>query len=34
MENPCRKYAAKARPRPLYKFGKYPKTAIACKKFF
>ena len=25
---------AKASPRPLYNFGKWPKTAIACKKFF
>ena len=30
----CRKCAVKAIPRPLYNFGKEPKTAIACKKFF
>ena len=34
IEKSCRKYAAKASPRPLYNFGKQPKTAIACKKFF
>ena len=34
MEKPCRKYAPKASPRPLFYFGKQPKTAIACKKFF
>ena len=30
----CRKCVAKASPRPLYNFGKSPKTAIACKKLF
>ena len=32
IEKSCRKYAAKASPRPVYNFGKQPKTAIACKK--
>ena len=32
MEKSCRKYAPKASPRPLFYFGKQPKTAIACKK--
>ena len=30
----CRKWAPKASPRPLFYFGKQPKTAIACKKLF
>ena len=30
----CRKYALEASPRPLLKFGKYPKRAVACKKLF
>ena len=34
MEKSCRKYAPKASLRPLFSFGKQPKTAIACKKFF
>ena len=34
MEKSCGKYAAKASPRPLYNFGKLPKSAIACKKCF
>ena len=34
MGKSCRKYAAKASPRPLHNFGKWPKTAIAYKKFF
>ena len=34
MENPCSKYPPKASPRPFFKFGKQPKTAIACKKLF
>ena len=34
MEKSCRKCAPKASPRPLFYFGKQPKTAIACKKFF
>ena len=34
MEKACRKQAPKASPRPLFYFGKQPKTAIACKKFF
>ena len=34
MEKSCRKYAPNASPRPLFYFGKQPKTAIACKKFF
>ena len=34
MEKSCRKCAIKASPRPLFNFDKYPKTAIACKKFF
>ena len=29
MEKLCRKYAAKASPRPLYNFDKKPKIAIA-----
>ena len=33
MKKSYRKYAPRASPRPLY-FGKQPKTAIACKKFF
>ena len=28
MEKSCRKCAPKARPRPLFYFGKQPKTAI------
>ena len=31
MEKSCRKCAAS--PRPLFYFGKQPKTAIACKEF-
>ena len=34
MEKSCRKCAPKASPRPLFYFGKQPKTATACKKFF
>ena len=34
IEKSCRKCAAKADPRPLYNFGKSPKTATACKKLF
>ena len=34
MEKSCKKCAPKASPRPLFYFGKQPKTAIACKKFF
>ena len=34
MEKPCRKSAPNASPRPLFNFGKLPKTAIACKKLF
>ena len=34
MEKSYRKYAPRASPRPLFYFGKQPKTAIACKKFF
>ena len=34
IEKSCRKYAVKASVRPLYNFGKYPKTAIACMKLF
>ena len=33
-ENSCRKRAPKASPRPLFKFGKYPKTTTAGKKLF
>ena len=33
MEKSCRKCAPKASPRPLFYFGKQPKTATACKKF-
>ena len=34
MEKSCRRCAPKASPRTLFNFGKQPKTAIACKKFF
>ena len=34
MEESCRKFASKASPRPLFYFGKQPKSAIAYKKFF
>ena len=38
MEHFCgkiiQKIWTKASPRPLYNFAKWPKTAIACKKFF
>ena len=34
MEKLYRKCVSKASPRPLFNFGKQPKTAIACKKFF
>ena len=34
MEKSCRKCAPKASPRPLFNFGKYPKTAIARKELF
>ena len=34
MEKSCRKYAPKASPRPLFRFGKQPKTVITCKEFF
>ena len=34
MKKSYRKCAPKASPRPLFYFGKQPKTAIACKKFF
>ena len=34
MEESCRKFALKASPRPLFYFGKQPKSAIAYKKFF
>ena len=34
MEKSCRRWAPKASPRPFFYFGKLPKTAIACKKFF
>ena len=34
MEKSCRKYVPKASPRPLFYFGKLPKIAIVCKKFF
>ena len=34
IEKSCRKCAAKASPRSLYNFDKWPKTAIACKKLF
>ena len=30
----CRKCVPNASPRPLFYFGKEPKTAIACKKLF
>ena len=34
MEKSCRKYAPKASPRPLFYFGKQPKTAIAARNSF
>ena len=34
MKKSCRKCAPQASPRPLFNFSKYPKTDIACKKFF
>ena len=34
MGKSCREYAPKVSPRPLFNFGKQPKTAIVCKKFF
>ena len=34
MEKSYRKYAPKASLRPLFYFGKHPKTAIACNNFF
>ena len=34
MEKSCKRCAPKASPRPIFNFGKQPKTAIACKKFF
>ena len=34
MEKPCTKCAAKTSPRPLFNFGKWIKTAIACETFF
>ena len=34
MEKSCRKCAPKSSPRPFFTFGKYLKTAIACKKLF
>ena len=34
MEKSCRKCAPKASPRPLFNFGKQPKTAVAWKKLF
>ena len=34
MEKSCRKSAQNASPRPLFYFGKQPKTAIAGKKLF
>ena len=34
MEKSFRKHAPKASPRPLFKFGKWSKTVITCKKLF
>ena len=34
MKKPCRKCAPKASSRPLFNFGKQPKTGIACREFF
>ena len=34
MEKSYSKLAPKASPRALFNFGKQPKTAIACKKFY
>ena len=34
MEKSYKKYTPKASRRPLFYFGKQPKTAISCKKFF
>ena len=34
MKKPCRKCAPKANSRPLFNFGEYPETGIACREFF
>ena len=34
MKKPCRKCAPKANSRPLFNFGEYPETDIACREFF
>ena len=34
MEKPCRNHEPNASPKPLFYFGKQPKKATACKKFF
>ena len=34
MEKSYRKCPPKAIPRPRFYYGKQPKTAIACKKYF
>ena len=34
MEKSCKKCARKASLRPFFTFGKYLKTASACKKLF
>ena len=34
MEKSYKEYTQKASPRPLFYFGKQPKTSITYKKFF
>ena len=34
MEKSCKKRQPRDSPRPLFNFGKLPKTATAWKKFF
>ena len=34
MENSCRKFAPNASPRPLFYFGKQPKTATDAINYF
>ena len=34
MKKPCKKCASKPNSRPIFNFGKEPKTAIACEEFF
>ena len=34
MEEVCRKYAPKTKPKPPFNFGKQPKTNTLCQKSF